>query len=369
MNPSQDQKQTILVTGSSGLIGSAIAAHFARDFHVVGFDTKPPGRRTSVEHHDVDLTSDESVTAALARVKQAHGDRIASVIHLAAYYDFAGEPSDLYEQVTIRGTGRLVRALRAFYVEQFFFSSSMLVHAPGESGRPIHEESPVEPTWDYPRSKVETEKLLHDERGEMPVVIARIAGVYDDACHSIPIAHQIQRIFEKKLIARFYPGDPSRGQAFVHLDDLVTFVRLAVDRRRKLPAELVVLAGEAETISYDEIQRTTSRLLFGEEWETTVVPKAVAKAGAWLQDQLPGEAPFIKPWMVDRADDHYELDITRAKIVLDWEPKRSLRMTLPKMIARLQADPVAWYRANKLEVPAKLEDRAAPHAPPAPSAK
>ena len=55
--------------------------------------------------------------------------------------------------------------------------------------------------------------------------------------------------------------------------------------------------------------------------------------------------------MIDRANDHYALDITRARTLLGWEPTRSLRETIPKMIAALKADPVAWYRENDLEPP------------------
>jgi hypothetical protein len=41
---------------------------------------------------------------ASARTRRLGGQRIASVIHLAAYYDFSGEPSRPYEQITVRGT-------------------------------------------------------------------------------------------------------------------------------------------------------------------------------------------------------------------------------------------------------------------------
>ena len=42
-------------------------------------------------------------------------------------------------------------------------------------------------------------------------------------------------------------------------------------------------------------------------------PRPLAKFGAWLQNLLPGADPFIKPWMIDIADDHYALDISRAR--------------------------------------------------------
>ncbi len=68
------------------------------------------------------------------------------------------------------------------------------------------------------------------------------------------------------------------------------------------------------------------------------------------------EDPFIRPWMIDVADDHYAVDVSRAKEWLDWEPRHSLRDTLPKMIDALKRNPVAWYRAHQLSPPAELEE-------------
>ncbi len=358
------QQETIIVTGSSGLIGYPVAKRLAERYCVSGFDRAgPPYPPPTAECVSVDLTSEESVQRGLRGVRASHGERIASVIHLAAYYDFSGEPSPKYDEITVGGTERLLRGLRSFQVEQFVFSSTMLVHAPCEPGQRIDEDWPLEPKWAYPESKVKTEQLIRAERGDMPAVLLRIAGVYDDQCHSIPLAHQIQRIYERRLTSHVFPGDISHGQAYVHLDDLVdAFVRV-VERRAQLPPELPLLIGEPETLSYDELQRACGRLIHGEEWETREIPKPLAKAGAWFQDALPhGEEPFIKPWMIDLADDHYALDITRARTLLGWEPKRSLRDTLSKMIAALHADPLAWYRTNKLEPPSRLQEVAAARA-------
>jgi nucleoside-diphosphate-sugar epimerase len=352
-------RELVLITGSSGLIGAALANRLAEEFTVIGFDREgPPHPPPAAECVCVDLTSEESVQQGLARVRQGYGTHLVSVIHLAAYFDFSGEPSPKYEQITVRGTERLLRGLQQFRVEQFVFSSTMLVHSPCEPGQRINEDWPLEPKWDYPKSKVETEKLILSDRREFPVVLLRIAGVYNDRCHSIPLAHQIQRIYERKLVSHLFPGHIAHGQSFLHLDDLIEAFRLIVQRHRQLPAELPLLVGEPETLSYDELQHQFGRLIHGEEWDTREIPKAIAKAGAWLQDQVPGEEPFIKPWMIDLADDHYALDITRARMLLGWEPNRSLRDTLPKMIAALKADPLGWYREHKLDVPSWLDEAA-----------
>jgi len=236
-----------------------------------------------------------------------------------------------------------------FEVEQFIFSSTMLVHAPVEPGQFISEDSSLVPTWAYPESKVRTEALIRAERGPISIVLLRLAGVYDDICHSPPLANQMQRIYERQLASHLYSGQASHGESYVHMDDVVDAIELAVDRRSQLPAESTILIGEPEALSYDELQHTFQRLIFGESWETYNVPGFIAKAGAWVEEQIPGQDPFIKPWMIDRASDHYALDIKRARSLHGWSPHRSLRETLPKMVAALKADPPGWYREHKLE--------------------
>lgn len=348
----------VLVTGSSGFIGTPTIRKLGASYRVIGFDRA--GHNRSIPPPDaeclcIDLTSQESIDAGLARVRYGYGDRIASVVHLAAYYDFSGEPSPLYEEVTVKGTQRLLRGLRDFEVEQFVFSSTMLVHAPSDGpGVKINEDSPIDPTWPYPESKVQTEKLLLDERGSMKTAVLRIAGVYDNECHSIPIAQQIKRIYEHDLQGHLFPGDTSHGQSFVHIDDVIEAIRLCVHLRNVLPRESTFLIGEPDTMSYRELQEELGRLIHGEEWTTLRIPKPLAKAGAALQNAIPGQDPFIKPFMIEFADDHYELDVTRARTALGWEPRHRLRDTLPAMVESLKRDPAQWYRGEKLEPPREL---------------
>jgi nucleoside-diphosphate-sugar epimerase len=359
----------VIVSGSSGRIGDAVMRRFAGRFGtVIGTDRAAPEPPPGCIYVPIEITSDESVRDGLRSIREHHGAQVASVIHLAAYYDFFGKPSPKYEEITVQGTGRLLRELRAqdFRVEQFVFSSTMLVHRPGEPGEFITEDWPLEPTWAYPESKVRTEQLIHDERGEIPAVLLRIAGVYDDLTHSIPLAQQIQRISERDLTSRVYSGSTAHGQAFMHMDDLVDAIERVVERRTELPPEVPILLGEPEALTYDELQHTIARLIRGTSKETIEIPGALAplaKAGAWVLDHVPGKKSFIRPWMIDRANDHYALDITRARALLGWEPKRSLRETLPKMVTALKADPLGWYRENELEPPSELETLETSEAP------
>jgi hypothetical protein len=128
--------KTIIITGSSGFIGSAVIRKFSGRFNLVGLDriaSHAPPTPGGVRLYRSNL----GVEAAFDRVRIAYGDRIASVIHLAAYYDLSGTPNPLYEEITVRGTERRLQSLQEFTVEQFIFTSTMLVHAPAAPGRPI----------------------------------------------------------------------------------------------------------------------------------------------------------------------------------------------------------------------------------------
>lgn len=246
--------------------------------------------------------------------------------------------------------------LKRFEIEQFIFSSSMLVHAPCKKGEKINEESPLAPKWNYPKSKVITENLIKDLCKDIPHVILRIAGVYDDICHSIPLANQTQRIYENQLEGHLFSGDLTHGSAFVHLDDLVDAIYSTIQKRKELPKDLTLLIGEPNTLSYDEVQKAISQAL-GKEWKTYRIPKFLAKIGAWCKQHLPFlKKGFIEPWMISISDDHYELDITRAKKLLNWEPRHTLKETIPKWVEILKREPIAWYDNNKLKHSSKIKE-------------
>ncbi len=353
-----NHREVILITGCSGRIGFKAAERFSEKFQIVGFDVFLAGHLPDVEFVIVDMGTDESVHEGLSYIRKNYGNKIASVIHLAAYYTFASRWSGQYDRITVKGTERLLKGLQEFEVEQFIFSSTMLVHKPGKVGERITEDAPLTTAWGYPQSKVKTEELIRNNRGKIPIVNLRIAGVYDDACHSIPLSNQLQRIYENQLEGHVFAGDVTHGASFVHMDDLIEAIRLCVEKRKTLPPELTLLIGEPNTMSYDDIQRLMARLCHGKEWKTWGVPKPLAKIGAWVQQYAPFmKKSFIKPWMIDFADDHYCLDITRARKFLSWEPKHKVEDTIPLWVKELKSDPIAWYDENKLHAPRGLGNK------------
>jgi UDP-glucose 4-epimerase len=347
-------RPTVIVTGSSGLIGQPICARLDEaGYEVYGLDLYdlPESLKRSghVHHVECDITDDVNVRDAVEQVKQACGGKLASVVHLAAYYDFGGEESELYEKVTVNGTDRLLKSLADWQVEQFVFTSTMLVHAPCEIGEHISEQDPLVAKWPYPQSKIDTEHLIRDGHPGVHSVFLRIAGVYNDTGQQPTLVQQIKRIYERDFQSIFFPGDPRAGQSMVHVDDVVDAVIRTVDRRSDIPPQTPILIGEPDPVSYEDLQDVIGNLVHGKEWATLYVPPKVAKVGAAVSDTLSSGGEFIKPYMIELADDHYALDITRANELLGWQPQHSLVQAIPGMIDSLRQDPQAWYRSNGLD--------------------
>ena len=361
-----EAKPLVLITGAAGNLGRSIAAALADGYRIVGLDTDASDDDFPIL--EADLTDRGAIAAALDEVRERFGDEIASVVHLAAYFDFSGEPHPLYDKLNVEGSRLLVRALGDFDVGQILYASTMLVHAPGRPGERIDESQPIGPRWAYPESKAAAEEAIKEEAGDMPVAILRFAGVYDEESMVPTLAQQIARIFERDFQSYFYSGSTEAGQAMLHRDDMLDAVRRTVDRRAELPKRAELLIGEPEAWGYDALQDEIGYLLHGaEDWPTLRLPKPVAAAGAWAMEKLEpvipdaldkDEAPFVKPFMVRMADDHYALDVSRAAETLGWRPRHRIKDELPAMVAALKRDPKGWYERNGVTPPEWLKEAA-----------
>jgi len=356
----KEKKPIVIITGSEGSIGKALKKELKDDYTVVGFDRS--GTSCDIEF---DITEYSSVKNALKKFKKQYGKNVASVIHLAAYFDFTGEDSPLYDTVNVVGTEYLLEGLKSLDVERFVYSGTMLVHEPCAVGELINEKTAIKPKWAYPESKAKAEDKIVKHHGKIPYTILRLAGLYDENSAIPTLMHQISRIYEKELKSFLYAGDSRAGQAFIHKKDMVSLFKKVIDKRKDLPKTGAILAGEPEVIGYEELQNTIGKLIHGKnEWNTISLPKPIAKAGAYVEEQaepiIPdafdeGEKPFIKPFMVDMASDHYALDIKKAKELLGWQPKHNIKDILPKIIDKLKNDPAKWYKDNNINPPEWIE--------------
>lgn len=347
------KKRIVLVTGAGGRIGKSIIQKIADQYKVIGFD-----RSSAIFYSEdeeiipLDVSNRESMISTFHNIESKYGKKIHCVIHLAAYYSFEGDSSfKKYQKITIEGTRLLLQLLQSFEVDQFIFSSTMLVHKETPVGKKIHEEDPLCPYWNYPKSKIITEQVIQEERGSIKqVTIIRMSGIYDDKFHSIPLSTQLQRVMEKQFLAFFYPGKRTHGNPYLHMDDLVHLIYLCIEKAKSLPPFLTLLASEDKSFSYIELHQRMSKALFGFTLPLIWVPKFAAKIGSFFLMNS-----FIKPFMIDIADLHYDCDCSKAKTLLGWRAEHSLDKNLESLVMWAKNNKQDFYKENNLIVPHSLE--------------
>jgi len=144
----------ILVTGSSGFIGTNLIDAAQRDGHtVLGIDTKPPQNsvHTSI-FEQVDLTDAAGMNAVVGKFRPTH------VWHMGARTDLAdGIIDDVYAANTI-GTRNLIEAMkRVDTVERCIHASTKLVCATGKTPPECGEHCP---DTTYGESKASMERIV-----------------------------------------------------------------------------------------------------------------------------------------------------------------------------------------------------------------
>ncbi len=353
------EQSIVLMTGASGDVGAALCTALKQSHYIIGLDIQPC--EAADESINCDFTSRDSIKLALHKIAEKHGKQFVAVVHLAAYFDFTGDHNPLYDKLNVKGTQYFLEELQDFEVDNFIYSSTMLVHEAGVPGQKITEDTPINPSWAYPQSKADAEAAIRQYHGNIPYTILRMAGLYDEQSAVPTLTHQIARIYERQLKSWLYSGDPQAGQAFLHKDDMIDLFVRVIEKRKTLPEQTVLLAGESEVMSYQALQNRIGHLIYGErEWSTISVPEFVAKPGAWVEEHaepvIPdaidhGEKPFIRPFMIDLSSDHYELDTSRAEKLLGWRPKYQIYKGIKDLVVNLKSDPPGWYKRNGIVLP------------------
>lgn len=317
-------KEIIVILGCSSKLGSYVAHAFAESrYQVVGLDWELPKiTSTNFTYYRCNLEDEAHLYSSLSQIRQKFGDKIASFIHLA--------------ELPIEQMGHLVDTMQSFHIEQYLYLSTHMVHASSTLGEKISELSPLKPKGEVAKRKLAIEECLKGQLKSCPLVILRAATGYEDICLSHAISRQIQKIYERKPISWLHLSGGANGAAYIHNEDLAMAIWLTVQRRFGLPKMQALLIAEPETVCHEELQRVISILCHGIELKTYKLPSWLTKLVAIATGE-------------ERHLQNFSIDITQAEEKLGWSPKRSLRKTLPVMIASLKENPLSWYRQNGIQ--------------------
>lgn len=292
----------ILLTGATGFVGSAILKVLQKsDYNVVAavrsVKTDSPSNFAQVG----EINGQTDFSAALAGVDV--------VIHVAArahvMKDDAADSLAEFRKVNVEGTVALAKQAVKAGVKRFVFISSIGVNGLN-SNVPFTENNQASPHDPYSQSKCEAEIQLEQIAAEsgLGVVIIRPPLVYGAAAPG-----NFQKILQLSLKSIPLPfGSVHNKRSMVYVENLVDFIFRCVEH--PAAANQTFLISDNDDTSLARLI-TTIRQSAGMPKRLLPVPIFLFK----LAGKLTG-----KQAVVDRLVGDLQVDSSKARILLNWQP-------------------------------------------------
>lgn len=322
----------ILVTGGAGYIGRTVVSALAEAGHTpVILDSLVVGRPEFVEGQ-VFYHGDIADGAVLGRVFREHPDMDA-VMHFAARIDVEEStrlPS-LYYTENLAKAQVLLQAALAAGVKRFLFSSTAAVYQAGRPGEGLREDSPLLPLSAYASSKLMFERVMADicrEYGAFGMALRYFNPVgADPAMRSGPFRPDPSHLLGKltKLSARgggtftingddYETRDGTPMRDFIHVWDLA----------QAHLAALTYMMDSAQETGFEIMNVGSSVGVTVREFVDTFLEVSGSPLNVVVGARRPGDSAGAFA------------DTTRAREILGWVPRLSLRQGI--------ADALAWER-------------------------
>ena len=352
MNP------TIVITGSSGYLGSALCADLARDHQVMAIDRRPPSpalvrAAPSAIWENLDISDARAASGAFERIARGVG-RIDFVIHFAAYYHYGRRWRPEYDLHNIQGTRHVIEAACRAGAGRIVFAASIAALGPPPPGAALTEDDENTADFPYCRSKAAGERLCTERHEELPAVIVRIGGVFSDWCELPPLFSLIRLWSRPGPIGRCMPGRGRSGFPYIHIDELVRFVRRVIEKNDALNRREALFACEDRCTCHSDLFFPIRRLSGRSAAANPIhVPPPLAALFLYLKlaaNTLLARRTYEHPWMLTYADRPLQVDarITRQK--LDWRPRTEYGILnrLPVLMANFRNHRRYWLARNIL---------------------
>ena len=307
----------VLITGVNGFVGKTLSDELViKGFNVNGtvrsvMSVDFPGAITKFVIKDIDSKTDWQ--------KALEG--VDVVIHLAARVhvmkDTAIDALSEFRRVNVEGTLNLARQAVEAGVQRFIFISSIKVNGEGSIlGQPYTPEDQPAPVDPYGISKREAEDGLRQLASEtgMEVVIIRPPLVYGPGVKAN--FQSMMRWLDKGIPLPL--GAIHNQRSLVSLDNLIDLIVTCI--HHPAAANQIFIAGDGEDLSTTELLQRMAAALGKKAW-LIPVPSFILEWGARLVG---------KQAITQKLCGSLQVDISKARDLLDWKPPVSVDEALRK---------------------------------------
>lgn len=346
-------RQTVLITGASGFIGTTLIARLGKKYYIIGIDkTLHKDRDSSVIWYKADISDKKHLAEIFCEIKEKVSGKIDYVFHLAAYYDMLNRKHRMYHETNENGTRNLLDNLIDCNVINFVFTSSTVVFKPSSGDDKLNEDSDLSMFMYYGKSKIEGEKIISEYKAKIKATIFRLSAVYSQDCRSIPLANQIAFIWKKCFGYRILPGKGIGGISYIHIEDVLDAFEKSMLMAKEIPSGSVMILSEEDFIPNNELCDLISREIYGKSLNIIYLPRWAV----WLCiytvsnfHSLTGRSYFFKPWMLKLTDKKYQFNIEKTRRTLKWQPRFQLEPYMATIIKNLKSNTRKWCAINNIK--------------------
>jgi len=300
----------VLVTGTSGFIGSNLTDKLQNNYKLIGQVRNRVKSRLSrfpLFELEIDATSDW----------KCHLQDVHTIVHLAAIAHNNSNDLTYINEVNVKATINLAKQGLQVGVKRFIFLSSIGVLG-NTSTEPFDEKSSTFPHSEYAKSKLKAERALLELAFEtgLEVVIIRPVLVYGQ--NAPGNFGKLVKLIQKVPFIPF--GLCENKRSFISIDNLVDFIDVCISHPKAANEIFCISDGVDVSIREftDEIANGLSKKLI-----QLPIPVFLFK----LLGCITGKSNLI-----EQLIGNLQVDSSKARTLLDWAPPKTMTETLSKLV-------------------------------------